>query len=167
VACPSAPAPPGTALSDFARRNPSEIPSRTQSVSAFLPSKVSMGCATRGITSVTFAHAVELVRRPGLLPVPPANSAQGMPPRLRVSPQIKNRKAPGRYKPAALTRMIHGGFYYIRRYAAATRRPLVAHGQLGGLAAQSVNVLFEYASLLRVSARPSRQASQRFRYEPP
>lgn len=28
---------------DFARRNPSEIPSQTQSVSAFLPSKVSMG----------------------------------------------------------------------------------------------------------------------------
>ena len=33
---PSVPTPPGTALSDFARRNPSEIPSRTQSVSAFL-----------------------------------------------------------------------------------------------------------------------------------
>ena len=41
--CPSAPAPPGTALSDFARRNPSEIPSQTQSISAFLPGKVSMG----------------------------------------------------------------------------------------------------------------------------
>ena len=40
---PSAPTPPGTALSDFARRNPSEIPSQTQSVSAFLPGKVSMG----------------------------------------------------------------------------------------------------------------------------
>jgi hypothetical protein len=25
------------------------------------------GCATRGITSVTFAHAAEMVRRPGLL----------------------------------------------------------------------------------------------------
>jgi len=35
VAYPFAPAPPGTALSDFAGRNPSEIPSRTQSVSAF------------------------------------------------------------------------------------------------------------------------------------
>ena len=33
---PSAPTPPGTALSYFARRNPSEIPSQTQSVSAFL-----------------------------------------------------------------------------------------------------------------------------------
>ena len=43
MAEPFAPAPPGTALSDFARRNPSEIPSQTQSVSAFLPGKVSMG----------------------------------------------------------------------------------------------------------------------------
>ena len=66
MACPFASAPLGTALSDFARRNspgrltisaacanvtlviprvahPSEIPSRTQSVSAFLPGKVSMG----------------------------------------------------------------------------------------------------------------------------
>ncbi|TKS64640.1 MAG: hypothetical protein EWM73_00218 [Nitrospira sp.] len=38
---PSAPTPPGTALSDFARRNPSEIPSQTQSVSAFLPRSLS------------------------------------------------------------------------------------------------------------------------------
>jgi len=43
VACPSASAPLGTALSDFAGRKPSEIPSQTQSVSAFLPGKVSMG----------------------------------------------------------------------------------------------------------------------------
>jgi len=43
VAEPFAPAPPGTALSDCARRNPSEIPSQTQSVSAFLPGTVSMG----------------------------------------------------------------------------------------------------------------------------
>ena len=43
VACLSASTPPGTALSDFARRKPSEIPSRTQSVSVFLPGKVSMG----------------------------------------------------------------------------------------------------------------------------
>ena len=43
MAEPVAPALPGTALSDCARRNPSEIPSRTQSVSAFLPGKVSMG----------------------------------------------------------------------------------------------------------------------------
>jgi hypothetical protein len=33
----------GTALSDCAGRKPSEIPSRTQSVSAFLPGTVSMG----------------------------------------------------------------------------------------------------------------------------
>jgi len=38
---PSAPTPPGTALSNFARRNPSEIPSQTQSVSAFLPRSLS------------------------------------------------------------------------------------------------------------------------------
>ncbi|MGH7253574.1 MAG: hypothetical protein ACREIE_07215, partial [Nitrospiraceae bacterium] len=37
-----------------------------QSVSAFLLDKASVGCATRGITSVTFAHAAEMVRRPGL-----------------------------------------------------------------------------------------------------
>jgi hypothetical protein len=43
VACHSAPTPPRTALSDFARRKPSEIPSQTQSVSAFLPGKVTMG----------------------------------------------------------------------------------------------------------------------------
>ncbi len=35
----------------------------------------------------------------------------------------------------------------------------------GGLAAQSVNILFKYASLLRGSARPSREASRRFRHE--
>ena len=34
-----------------------------------------------------------------------------------------------------------------------------------GLAAQSVNILFKYASLLRGSARPSRMASRRFRHE--
>jgi hypothetical protein len=41
VAKPFAPAPPGTALSDCARRNPSEILSQTQSVSAFLPRSLS------------------------------------------------------------------------------------------------------------------------------
>jgi len=35
----------------------------------------------------------------------------------------------------------------------------------GGLATQSVNILFKYASLLRGSARPSRVASRRFRHE--
>lgn len=40
---PFAPAPHGTALSDCARRKPSEIPSQTQSVSAFLPGTVTMG----------------------------------------------------------------------------------------------------------------------------
>jgi hypothetical protein len=43
VACPSAPTPLGTALSDFARRKPSEIPSRSRSVSAFHPGTVSSG----------------------------------------------------------------------------------------------------------------------------
>jgi hypothetical protein len=43
MAEPVAPAPPGTALSDCARRNPSEIPSQTQSVPAFLPGTVTMG----------------------------------------------------------------------------------------------------------------------------
>jgi len=41
VAEPFAPAPPGTALSDCARRKPSEISSQTQSVSAFLPRSLS------------------------------------------------------------------------------------------------------------------------------
>ncbi len=58
-----------------------------------------------------------------------------------------------------LTRIIHEDFYCNRRYAAATS--LTA----GGLAAQSVNILFKYASLLRGSARPSRLASRRFRHE--
>ena len=39
----SSASPPGTALSDCARRKPSEISSQTQSVSAFLPGTVSMG----------------------------------------------------------------------------------------------------------------------------
>ena len=43
VAQPFAPAPLGTALVDCGRRNHSEIPSQTQSVSAFLPGTVSMG----------------------------------------------------------------------------------------------------------------------------
>ena len=43
MAEPVAPAPPGTALSDCARRKPSEISSQTQSVSAFHPGTVSMG----------------------------------------------------------------------------------------------------------------------------
>ena len=38
-----APVPLGATLSDFAGWKPSEIPSRTQSVSAFLPGQVSMG----------------------------------------------------------------------------------------------------------------------------
>jgi hypothetical protein len=76
---PSAPTPPGTALSDFARRNPSEIPSQTQSVSAFLPGKVSMG--TQFLQRITL---------------------QGMPP-LPVSLQlIKNRKATGRLQACRL-----------------------------------------------------------------
>ena len=58
-----------------------------------------------------------------------------------------------------LARMIYEDFYCNRRYAAATG--LTADG----LAAQLVNILFKYASLLRGSARPSRMASRRFRHE--
>ena len=58
-----------------------------------------------------------------------------------------------------LARIIHEDFYCNRRYAAATS--LTA----GGLAAQSVNILLKYASLLRCSTRQSRMASRRFRYE--
>ena len=79
MAEPFAPAPPGTALSDFARRNPSEILSQTQSVSAFLPGKVSMG--------------TPFLRRFPL---------QAMPPRKRG---LKNTKRSGQaaYRPARLT----------------------------------------------------------------
>ena len=58
-----------------------------------------------------------------------------------------------------LARSIHEDFYCNRRYAATTS--LTA----GGLAAQSVNILFKYASFLHGSARPSRVASRRFRHE--
>ena len=58
-----------------------------------------------------------------------------------------------------LARIIHEDFYCNRRSAAATS--LTA----GGLAAQSVNILFKYASLLRGSTRPSRMASRQFRHE--
>ncbi|TAJ07028.1 MAG: hypothetical protein EPO61_13680 [Nitrospirae bacterium] len=44
--------------------------------------------------------------------------------------------------------------------------PLVLGGQASGLAARSVDILFKDASLPRDSTRPSRQASQRFHYEP-
>jgi hypothetical protein len=43
----------------------------------------------------------------------------------------------------AITRKIHGGFYCTRRYAAPTRWPPIPRGQLGGLSARSVNVLFQ------------------------
>ncbi|HSF68661.1 MAG TPA: hypothetical protein VLA67_14665 [Nitrospiraceae bacterium] len=56
----------------------------------------------------------------------------------------------------SLAHIIHEDFYCNRRYAATTS--LTA----GVLAARSVNILFKYASLLRVSARPSRVASRRF-----
>jgi len=58
-----------------------------------------------------------------------------------------------------LTRIIHDGFYCNRRYAAVTS--LTA----GGLAARSVNILFQVC-LPRDSARPSRLPSRRFRHEP-
>ena len=90
MAAPFAPAPHGTALSDCARRNPLEIPSQTQSVSAFLPGTVALGCATRGIMGVTFAHAVEAVRRPSLPPFHRRIALQAMPPLRRNS--AANRK---------------------------------------------------------------------------
>jgi hypothetical protein len=80
MAYPSAPAPPGTALSDFARRNPSEIPSQTQSVSAFLPGKVSMG--------TPFLRRITL---------------QGMPTPASKSSPIKIERRQAAYKPVALT----------------------------------------------------------------
>ena len=55
--------------------------------------------------------------------------------------------------------MIHEYFYYNRRYAAP------AGLTAGGLAAQSVNTLFKYASFPDGSSRPSRMASQRFHDE--
>ena len=58
-----------------------------------------------------------------------------------------------------LARIIHEDFYCNRRYTAMTS--LTA----SGLAAQSVNILFQYASFPRGSARPSRVASRRFRHE--
>ena len=78
MAYPSASAPLGTALSDFARRKPSEIPSRTQSVSAFLPGKVSMGAP--------FLRRITL---------------QGMPPRRHVFPIKKIERRQAASKPVA------------------------------------------------------------------
>jgi hypothetical protein len=65
-----------------------------------------------------------------------------------------------------LARIIHDGFYSNRRYAAVTSLTAVLRSQAGGLAAQSVDILFKDASLLRASARQSRMASRRFRHEP-
>jgi hypothetical protein len=79
VAEPFAPTPPGTAISDFARRNHSEIPSQTQSVSAFLPGKISMGAP--------------FLRRFPL---------QAMPPRERGLNNTK-RRGKAAYRPARLT----------------------------------------------------------------
>src|SRR5436309_1874701 len=61
-----APAPPGVTHPGFAERKPSEIPSRTQSVSAFLLDKASVGRTVRRIRSTTSVRAAELVRRPGV-----------------------------------------------------------------------------------------------------
>ena len=84
MAQPFAPAPPGTTLSDCARRNPSEIPSQTQSVSAFLPGTVPMG-----------------------LPVPPANCAPGLCHPCEGSPQQKKiERGQAAYKPGPLTRRL-------------------------------------------------------------
>ncbi len=68
----TASAPLGVIHSDSARSNlpkfhrprfPTVVP---QSVSAFLPGRVSVGRTMRGITSITFVRAAESVRRPGL-----------------------------------------------------------------------------------------------------
>ena len=80
MAEPFASAPPGTALSDFVRRNPSEIPSQTQSVSAFLPGKVSMGAPF--LRRITF---------------------RALPSRRRKSVYIKVRRGQAVYKPVPLT----------------------------------------------------------------
>ena len=72
----------------------------------------------------------------------------------------KSKRVNGIKLDALLARIIHEGFYCNRRHADATG--LAA----GGLAAQSVDILFKYASLPRGSARPSRVASRRFRHEP-
>ena len=79
MAKPFAPSPPGTALSDFARRKPSEIPSRTQSVSAFLPGKVSMGSP--------FLRRISL---------------RALPPREENQQQLKNKKGTGRFQACPL-----------------------------------------------------------------
>src|SRR6266850_503248 len=79
VAEPFAPAPPGTALSDCARRKPSEISSQTQSVSAFLPGTVSMGAA--------------FLRRIAL---------RALPPLRRKSVYLKNKKGTGRLQACPL-----------------------------------------------------------------
>ncbi len=76
---PFAPAPPGTALPDFARRNPSEIPSQTQSVSAFPPGKFAMGAP--------FLRRITL---------------RALPPLRRKSVYPKNKKGTGRLQACPL-----------------------------------------------------------------
>jgi hypothetical protein len=70
------------------------------------------------------------------------HSGHATPPRPNPQPKKEIRRQAAS-SPVALTRMIHGGFYCTRRYATATRWPLVPRSQLGGLTAQSVNVLFQ------------------------
>ena len=102
MAEPFAPAPPGTALSDCARRNPSEILSRTQSVSAFLPGKVSKGSP--------------FLRRIAL---------RALPPLRRKSAYLKNKKRTGRLQarplnaspysvPYCFTAQCDGDGYFVR-----------------------------------------------------
>ena len=62
--------------------------------------------------------------------------------------------------------MIHDSFYCNCRDAAVTSLATDMCGQAGGLAAQSVDILFKDASLPRGSTRPSRLTSQQFRHEP-
>ena len=61
--------------------------------------------------------------------------------------------------PSLLARIIHESLY-------CNRRHITSDSPDGGLATQSVNMLFKYASLPRGSARPSRVASRRVRHEP-
>ena len=90
VAEPFAPSPPGTTLSDFARRNPSEIPSQTQSVSVFLPGKVSMGAP--------FLRRITL---------------RALPPLRRKSAYLKNKKGTGRLQACPLNASPGSIFYYL------------------------------------------------------
>jgi hypothetical protein len=62
--------------------------------------------------------------------------------------------------------MIHERFCCNHTLAATTGLAAFFGGQVGGLAAQALHVLFKYASGLHGSGRPSHDAIVRFRDEP-